>query len=96
MYSLLPSSFAIAALLCSVSCETGPASKVYPIGDVRNCAIQDGSASKSLDRMDVLPGLGFDNLRNLHVDLGQVMDYNYSTCQVSGDGLYLVPDNVYT
>ena len=96
MYSLLLSSFAVAALLYSVRCETVPASKdglVYPIGDVRNCAVQDGSASKSLDRMDVLPGLGFDNLRNL--DLGQVMDFSYSTCQVSGDGLYLLPDNVY-
>ena len=69
---------------------------VYPIGDVRNCAglrAQGGDTSKPLIRMDVLPGLGFDNLRNL--DLGQVLDFNYSTCQVSGDGLYLLPDNVY-
>ena len=80
-------------LLCNVICDS--VDPQYPLGDVRNCAGVQGrvSSSKSLSRMDVLPGLGFDNLRNL--DLGQVMDFSYSTCQVSGDGLYLLPDNVY-
>ena len=67
---------------------------LYPLGDVRNCAgVQGRDPNNPLLHVDVLPGLGFDNLRNL--DLGQVLDYNYSTCQVSGDGLYLVPDSVY-
>ena len=68
---------------------------LYPLKDVRNCAgVQAQQDPKNpLLHVDVLPGLGFDNLRNL--DLGQVLDYNYSTCQVSGDGLYLLPDNVY-
>ena len=71
----------------------------YPLGDVRNCAVagmqgRDPTSSKPLSHMDVLPGLGFDALRTL--DLGQVLDFNnYSTCQVSGDGLFLLPDNVY-
>jgi len=43
--------------------------------------------------MEVLPGGGFDNLRNL--DMGQVFFYNYSTCKVSSDGRYLLPDSVF-
>ena len=94
-------SLAVTALLhCLVNCDTATAAGdalEYPLGDVRNCACAGvqgrDAASKPLFRMDVLPGLGFDNLRNL--DLGQVLDFNYSTCQVSGDGLYLLPDNVY-
>ena len=68
---------------------------LYPLKDVRNCAgVQaQQDPNNPLLHVDVLPGLGFDNLRNL--DLGQVLNYNYSTCQVSGDGLYLVPDSVY-
>ena len=94
MYHLLLSFLTVATQLYSVRCEIASDGLMHPIGDVRNCVLQDGDGSrKSLDRMDVLPGLGFDNLRNL--DLGQVLDYNYSTCQVSGDGLYLLPDNVY-
>ena len=83
-------------LLCSVhvSATSGANGLPYPLGDVRNCArVQGRDPNNPLLRVDVLPGLGFDNLRNL--DLGQVLDYNYSTCQVSGDGLYLLPDSVY-
>ena len=43
--------------------------------------------------MEVLPGAGFDALRNL--DMGQVHYYNYSQCRVSNDGRYLLPDSVF-
>ena len=67
---------------------------VYPIGDIRYCPTTKlDDENTPLLRMDVLPGLGFDNLRN--VDVGQVYDYKYSTCQTSSDGLYILPDNVY-
>ena len=66
----------------------------YPIGDVRNCpSSQPTDLSAPLYRMAVLPGIGFDNLRNL--DKGQVVQYNYSTCKISSDGKYLLPDNVF-
>ena len=67
---------------------------VYPVGDIRYCPTTKlDDENTPLLRMDVLPGLGFDNLRN--VDVGQVYDYKYSTCQTSSDGLYILPDNVY-
>ena len=64
----------------------------FPLGDVRNCLAGAIRQGQSASHLDVLPGLGFDNLRN--VDLGQVLAYNYSTCKVSGDGSYLMPDSV--
>ena len=91
VYKLLP----LAAL---VFCITGaPQPKeapgdtlTYPAGDVRNCLQSNGD---SRYQMEVLPGLGFDNLRNL--DMGRVLQLSYSTCQVSKDGKYLLPDNFY-
>ncbi|MGH0179852.1 UNVERIFIED_CONTAM: hypothetical protein FKN15_007723 [Acipenser sinensis] len=44
--------------------------------------------------LEVLPGGGWDNLRN--VDLGRVMNFNYSQCQTTEDGSYLIPDEVFT
>ena len=61
----------------------------YPSGDVRNCpSFSPQNASQPLHRMEVLPGLGYDNLRNL--DMGQVYFYNYSTCKISKDGRCVV------
>ena len=84
----LPSFLAIALLLICNSAAT----LQYPFGDLRNCANLQGNSASGMTHAEVLPGLGFDNLRN--VDLGQVLAYNYSMCKVSGDGSYLVPDNV--
>ena len=88
-------------LLCSsnIFAQTENASDVdvlyaYRIGDVRNCpSYQPTDVSAPLYRMAVLPGLGFDNLRNL--EKGQVYNYNFSTCKISSDGRYLLPDNVF-
>ena len=69
-------------------------SQQYPLGDVRNCPTRTPhNDSQPLYRMEVLPGVGFDNLRSL--DMGQVMAYNFSSCQVSKDGLYLLPDSTF-
>ncbi len=67
----------------------------YAAYDVRNCAtqMQYANADVAVRRLEILPGLGFDNLRNL--DMGQVHLYNYSTCKVTEDGKFLIPDSVY-
>ena len=67
---------------------------LYSVGDIRNCPTAQGyDDTIPLNRMDVLPGLGFDNLRN--VDMGQVYQYNYSTCRVTNDGKFLIPDQTF-
>ena len=64
-----------------------------PFGDVRNCPTTSlQKPNQPLYRMEVLPGIGFDNLRS--IDMGQVLSYNYSQCQISSDGKYLLPDDV--
>ena len=66
----------------------------YPPGDVRNCPTTSPVfPGEPLYRMEVLPGAGFDSLRDL--DMGQVHAYNYSQCRVSNDGHYLLPDSVF-
>ena len=49
--------------------------------------------SQPLYQMEVLPGIGHDNLRS--INMGQVLNYNYSQCQISKDGRYLLPDGVF-
>ena len=73
---------------------TGRSNTPFPIGSVHNCpTTQFNSPTKPLLQMNVLPGFGFDNLRN--IDLGRVYDHsNFSTCQTSGDGIYLIPDAI--
>ena len=67
----------------------------YPTGDLRNCPTAESpvNSSQPLYRMEVLPGTGFDSLRD--IDMGQVLNRNYSQCHVSNDGKYLLPDDVY-
>lgn len=43
-------------------------------------------------RYEVLPGSGWDNLRN--ENRGRVVQFTYSTCRTTEDGVFLVPDNV--
>ncbi|KAJ1168983.1 hypothetical protein NDU88_000895 [Pleurodeles waltl] len=43
--------------------------------------------------LEVLPGGGWDNLRNL--DMGRVMNMAYSTCKTTEDGVYIIPDDVF-
>ena len=73
---------------------TGASQLWQRVGSVRNCPLDSlANADKRLRLMDVLPGAGFDNLRN--IELGHVYYYNYSTCKVSTDGKYLLPDDVH-
>ncbi|KAL8183603.1 UNVERIFIED_CONTAM: hypothetical protein K2H54_046845 [Gekko kuhli] len=51
------------------------------------------SAAGGLKVLEVLPGGGWDNLRN--VEMGQVMSLNYSLCRTTEDGEYLIPDDVF-
>lgn len=51
------------------------------------------STNLSITALEVLPGGGWDNLRNM--DLGRVMNLSYFQCQTTEDGLYLIPDEVF-
>ena len=71
-----------------------PQLNTYPTYDVRNCPVQQQPGTNdAIRRLEILPGLGFDNLRNL--DMGQVHLYNYSTCKVTEDGKYMIPDSIF-
>nr|XP_028593969.1 macrophage-expressed gene 1 protein-like [Podarcis muralis] len=43
--------------------------------------------------LEVLPGGGWDNLRN--IEMGMVMSLNYSQCRTTEDGEYLIPNDVF-
>ncbi len=91
----LPSLFAVIITLACSQVEI-PAINTpnYIAGDVRNCPVKSPhDDSQPLYQMEVLPGNGFDNLRNM--DMGQVHTLNFSSCQISKDGRYLLPDSVF-
>ncbi|CAM9125798.1 unnamed protein product [Lampetra planeri] len=62
----------------------------WPSTGLRQCR---ASADLPNLALEVLPGSGWDNLRNL--DMGRVMNISYVQCQTSEDGLYLIPDEVF-
>uniref|UniRef100_A0A2C9LA99 MACPF domain-containing protein n=1 Tax=Biomphalaria glabrata TaxID=6526 RepID=A0A2C9LA99_BIOGL len=66
----------------------------WPDNDPRRCLEQSGIGKQEMKRLEVLPGVGWDNLRN--EVMGLVISLNYSQCQVTDDGHLLIPDNVYT
>ena len=78
-------------LLCQK--KTVPADTLgeYPVGDSRRCAKLSNTAPL---RLEVLPGGGWDNLRNK--DAAMVMSLNYSRCLTTEDGEFLLPDGVHT
>ncbi|KAK2898437.1 hypothetical protein Q8A67_009855 [Cirrhinus molitorella] len=61
---------------------------IRPSNGLRECRM-----NSSLTALEVLPGGGWDNLRNL--DVGRVMNLSYSQCQTTEDGIYLIPDEVF-
>lgn len=61
-----------------------------PSTGLRQCR---ASTNPPISALEVLPGSGWDNLRNL--DMGRVMNISYILCQTSEDGLYLIPDEVF-
>lgn len=69
-------------------CSPLPLSR--PTNGLRQCRASD---NLSIPALEVLPGGGWDNLRN--TDMGRVMNLSYSQCQTTEDGLYLIPDEVF-
>lgn len=51
------------------------------------------TTNSSLYRYEVLPGIGWDNLKN--ENKGRVVQFTYSTCKITDDGAFLIPDGVY-
>ncbi|XP_019743681.1 macrophage-expressed gene 1 protein [Hippocampus comes] len=61
-----------------------------PTNWLRQCR---ASTNFSVTALEVLPGGGWDNLRN--IDMGRVMNLSYLHCQTTEDGLYFIPDEVF-
>ncbi|XP_065908837.1 macrophage-expressed gene 1 protein-like [Dysidea avara] len=53
----------------------------------------DSNGQPCWNRMEVLPGTGWDNLRNM--DMGLVFEYDYTNCQLTNDRKYLLPDGCF-
>ena len=79
-------SFVPLTLLVLLHSPSAHSYNLYPIGDPRNCG-----SYQTMNRLEVLPGTGWDNLQNL--DMGQVLAVNYSQCKTTSDRKYLLPDN---
>lgn len=64
-------------------------------GDIgaQDLGFQSCKSAGGLKVLEVLPGGGWDNLRN--VEMGQVMSLNYSLCRTTEDGQYLIPNDVF-
>ncbi len=84
----------IGTAICTEDTCATASTATYPVGDVRNCPSVSAITGQPLYHMEVLPGLGFDNLRNL--EMSQVVQYNYSLCKTTNDGRLLIPDDVIT
>ncbi|XP_041644186.1 macrophage-expressed gene 1 protein-like [Cheilinus undulatus] len=69
-------------------CSSIPISR--PSNGLRQCR---ESTNTSITALEVLPGGGWDNLRNM--DMGRVMNMSYFQCQTTEDGIYLIPDEVF-
>ncbi|XP_020773002.2 macrophage-expressed gene 1 protein-like [Boleophthalmus pectinirostris] len=77
--------------LAVVLLQSGPCfSTSRPTNWLRQCR---ASTNLSITSLGVLPGGGWDNLRN--IDMGRVMNFSYSQCQTTEDGIYLIPDEVF-
>ncbi|XP_047448688.1 macrophage-expressed gene 1 protein-like [Mugil cephalus] len=69
-------------------CSSVPVNR--PTNWLRQCR---ASTNLSITALEVLPGGGWDNLRNM--DMGRVMNISFFQCQTTEDGLYLIPDEVF-
>lgn len=63
-----------------------------PLGETDETTFQKCRNALKLPVLEVLPGGGWDNLRN--VDMGRVMDLTYRSCKTTEDGQYIIPDQV--
>lgn len=65
-----------------------------PLGERDEAGFQKCKKDLKLPVLEVLPGGGWDNLRN--VDMGRVMDLTYTNCRTTEDGQYIIPDEIFT
>ena len=75
-------------------CRGSPIENRFPLGDLRNCLntnFNNTDYQNPQFTLQVLPGIGFDNLRN--VEMSQVIQFNYSQCKTTSDGRFLLPDD---
>ena len=63
----------------------------YPTGDPRRCLMGPQGPKY---RFEVIPGGGWDNLRN--EEMGMLVKKEYTLCRTTEDGRYLLPDGMYT
>ncbi|MCI4389407.1 hypothetical protein PGIGA_G00097480 [Pangasianodon gigas] len=61
---------------------------IHPSNGLHEC-----HKNLNVPALEVLPGGGWDNLRN--IDMGRVMNLSYSQCQTTEDGIYLIPDETF-
>ncbi|XP_073723487.1 macrophage-expressed gene 1 protein-like [Misgurnus anguillicaudatus] len=82
-----PKAISLLMLCCFIHvCDLNPHNR--PSNGLSDCR-----KNFSLTALEVLPGGGWDNLRN--IDMGRVMNLSYSQCQTTEDGVYLIPDEVF-
>ncbi|KAK2506742.1 hypothetical protein MC885_015487 [Smutsia gigantea] len=65
-----------------------------PPGETDMSGSQKCKNALKLPVLEVLPGGGWDNLRN--VDMGRVMDLTYTNCRTTEDGQYIIPEEIFT
>ncbi|XP_072537323.1 macrophage-expressed gene 1 protein-like [Salminus brasiliensis] len=65
---------------------------LHPVSRPSN-GLSECRKNSNTPALEVLPGGGWDNLRNM--DMGRVMSTNYSQCQTTEDGVYFIPDEVF-
>lgn len=64
------------------------------LGETDMAGFQTCKTTLKLPVLEVLPGGGWDNLRN--VDMGRVMNLTYTDCRTTEDGQYVIPDEIFT
>ena len=63
-------------------------------GATDEAGFQNFKNALKLPVLSVLPGGGWDNLRN--VDMGRVIELTYTHCRTTEDGQYIIPDEIFT
>lgn len=84
-------SFGIAILFGTVAAW---ATADKPLAQTNEAGFQQCKDALKLPVLEVLPGGGWDNLRN--VDMGRVIGLTYTNCRTTEDGQYIIPDEIFT
>ncbi|KAL1788837.1 macrophage-expressed protein 1 protein [Sigmodon hispidus] len=64
------------------------------LGEISETSFRKCHDALNIPILEVLPGGGWDNLRN--IDMGRVVDLTYTNCKTTEDGQYIIPDEVFT